>query len=206
MKKSYRMAAFVGGFTLVLCFIGGNSWIFSVCMALVGGIAGFLLPLWQTSRRKRKENRMITLDMAEYLTAVSLLLSAGISLWDAMRRGLLGRDLKRPLYREISGAFEQYAQGRVSDPVSAFQRMSEALCVPAISTFVCALVQNYKKGNHELAALFMELAVRSRSQRRDLATKMADEATTLLLLPGAMALIAMILVLLAPALLQLIQI
>ena len=148
---------------------------------------------------------MITMDMAEYLTCVSLLLTAGVSLWDALKRSLSEKDVRRPLYRELSGAFEQYEQGYVGDPVSAFQRMSERLCIPAISTFVCALVQNYKKGNQELAALFMELAVRSRTQRRDLATKLADEATTLLLIPGAMALISMILVLLAPALIQLIQ-
>ena len=205
MKKSYGMALGTGGFVLLLCLCAGNSLLFCVGMALAGSVAGFLLPLWQASRKKQRESRMITMDMAEYLTCVSLLLTAGVSLWDALRRSLSGKDVRRPLYRELSGAFEQYEQGYSGDPVSAFQRMSEKLCIPAVSTFVCALVQNYKKGNQELATLFMELAVRSRTQRRDLATKLADEATTLLLLPGAMALIAMILVLLAPALIQLIQ-
>lgn len=206
MGKSYKSTIVVGGALLLLSILGGNSVPFCVGLTLAGCILGFLLPLWQQAKKKRKESRMITMDMAEYLTAVSLLLSAGISLWDALKRGLLGKDLRRPLYREMTSVFEQYEQGRVSDPVSAFQRMSDRLCIPAISTFVCALVQNYKKGNNELADLFMELAVGSRTQRRDLATKLADEATTLLLLPGAMALIAMILVLLAPAVLQLIQI
>lgn len=206
MRKSYKSAILAGGALLLLSILGRNSVFFCVGMTLAGSVLGFLFPLWQQGRKKRKESRMMTMDMAEYLTAVSLLLSAGISLWDALKRGLLGKDVRRPLYRELAHVFEQYEQGRVSDPVSAFQRMSERLCIPVISTFVCALVQNYKKGNNELAGLFMELAVRSRTQRRDLATKLADEATTLLLLPGAMALIAMILVLLAPAVLQLIQI
>ncbi len=206
MRKSYGTAMAAGGCMLILCLIGRNSIGFCVGMTIVGGTAGFLFPLWQASRKKRKESRLITMDMAEYLTAVSLLLTAGIPLWDALRRGLSGQDLRRPLYREIAGAFEQYEQGHISDPVGAFQRMSERIRIPVVSTFVCALVQNYKKGNNELAGLFMELAVRSRIQRRDLATKLADEATTLLLIPGAMALIAMILVLLAPAMIQLIQI
>ena len=206
MRKSYGTAALVGGCMLTICLLGGNSVAFCIGMTIVGGVAGFVFPLWQASKVKRKESRMITMDMAEYLTAVSLLLTAGIPLWEALHRGLVGRDPKRPLYRELGRAFEQYEQDRLSDPVGVFQGMSERLQIPAVSTFVCALVQNYKKGNNELAVLFMDLAVQSRTQRRDLAGKLADEATTLLLLPGAMALIAMVLVLLAPAMIQLIQI
>ena len=206
MKKSYGMALGVGAFMLVLCLFAGNTLGFCVVMALIGSIAGFFFPLWQASRKKQRESRMIAMDMTEYLTSVSLLLTAGVSLWDALKRSLSGKDVRRPLYRELSGVFEQYEQRYTGDPVSAFQRMSEKLCIPAVSTFVCALVQNYRKGNQELAALFMELAGRSRTQRRDIATKLADEATTLLLIPGALALLAMVLVLLAPALIQLIQI
>ncbi len=203
-RKQIRGATIGAGTLLLLSFLGGNRWYLCLILAVVGGVGGFVLPLWFTYRNRRKEIRMITMDMADYLTSVSLLMTAGLTLWDAMRRSLWGCDLKRPLYREISGAFEAYEQGNTVDQLAAFQTMSEACQIPIMSTFVCALVQNYKKGNGELAALFMELSGTCRRERQALAGKLADEATTLLLIPSTIALIVMVVVLAAPAMLQLI--
>ena len=194
----------LGLFGLSLC--GGNSLRFAVLLALVGGILGALLPRILVERKRKKVIRMITMDMADYLTSVSLLMTAGLTLWEALRRSLEGNDRKRPLFREIHAAFESYDNGNTVDPVEAFEQMAAKLSIPAISTFVCALVQNHKKGNDEIAALFMDLSVQCRNERRMLAVKLSDEATTLLLLPATISLIVMMIVLIAPAILQLVEI
>ncbi len=191
---------------LGLSFIAGNHWTFGILMGLLGCVCGFLLPLLLERRRKKQMTRMITMDMADYLTSVSLLMTAGLTIWEALRRALEGGDCKRPLFREISTAFDAYDHGNTLDQAEAFELMSARLSIPTMSTFVCALVQNYKKGSDEVATLFMELAGRCRDERRALASKMADEATTLLLLPAVIALIVMVIILVTPAILQLMEI
>ncbi len=198
------VAGAVGLFSVAL--FAGNSLRFSVLLALAGGIIAVIIPRMMAGRRRKKLIRMITMDMADYLTSVSLLLTAGLTLWEALRRSLEGNDLKRPLFREISEAFDAYAGGNTLDQVEAFEMMAAKLSVPAISTFVCALVQNHKKGSDEIAALLMDLSVQCRNERRMLAVKLSDEATTLLLIPATISLIVMMLVLIAPAILQLVQI
>lgn len=193
-------------FLFVLSYAAGNRWLFCVFMGLLGCICGCLLPIVLERRRKKQMTRMITMDMAAYLTSVSLLMTAGLTLWGALRRALEGIDCKRPLFREISAAFDAYDHGNTLDQVEAFETMSARLSIPAMSTFVCALVQNYKKGSDEVATLFMELAGRCRDERRTLAGKMADEATTLLLLPAVIALVVMVMILVTPAILQLMEI
>ena len=196
-----------GAFTLLsLSLIAGHSLKFTVLAACGGGTVGFFLPRMMVARKRKRIIRMITMDLADYLTSVSLLLTAGLTLWEALRRSLAGNDLSRPLFGEISDAFDAYDRGNTLDQVEAFEKMAARLSVPAISTFVCALVQNHKKGNDEVAALLMDLSVQCRNERRMLAVKLSDEATTLLLIPATISLIVMMLVLIAPAILQLIQV
>lgn len=204
-QRQYQGACLGAVLLFALSVFGGNSWIFCLLMATGGGLSGFFLPFLWALRVRKKETRMITMDMADYLTSVSLLMTAGLTLWDALRRGLWGCNLRRPLFREISVAFDAYDQGNTLDQVEAFEEMAMRCRIPVVSTFVCALVQNYKKGSGEIAPLFMELAGTCRNERRTLASKLADEATTLLLIPSTLALIVMVLVLTAPAILQLIQ-
>ncbi len=205
--KRRKLYACVGAFSLFgLTLFAGNSWKFAIFLALVGCCVGLLIPRVIEGRRRKKMIQMVTMDMADYLTSVSLLLTAGLTLWDALRRSLEGNNLKRPLFQEISNAFEAYDHGNTMDQVEAFELMATKLGIPAVSTFVCALVQNHKKGSDEVAALLMDLSVQCRTERRMLAVKLSDEATTLLLIPATISLIVMILVLIAPAILQLIQV
>ncbi len=200
----YAILGAMGLFCLSLW--GDNSLKFAGVMGLLGGGIGLWLPRITAGRQRQRMARMITMDMADYLTSVSLLITAGLPLWESLRRSLEGRDLKRPLFREISAAFESYDGGNTIDPVEAFEQMAAKLSIPAISTFVCALVQNHKKGSDEISALFMDLSVQCRNERRMLAVKLSDEATTLLLIPATISLIVMVIVLIAPAILQLVQV
>ena len=206
-KHSSWLYGGMGALSLLgLSLVAGNSFRFAVLAACMGGCVGFFLPRMIVARKRKRVLRMITMDLADYLTSVSLLLAAGLTLWEALRRSLAGNDLKRPLFGEIAGAFDAYDRGNTLDQVEAFEKMAVRLSAPAISTFVCALVQNHKKGSDEVAALLMDLSVQCRNERRMLAVKLSDEATTLLLIPATISLIVMMLVLIAPAILQLLQV
>ena len=152
------------------------------------------------------EMDMYEIDMADYLTGVALLLYAGLNLWDSMRRALQGSDIRRPLYRDLGLMFDGIDNGKYDSPVDAVEQLATERGSPAMSMLAGAVVQNYKKGAGEIAALFQELSVTARSNRKYLCMKLADEATTLLLLPSAIVLIALIALLLTPAMLTLFSI
>lgn len=203
----YILSGLLGAVILALLgAAGGNNVRECVIFGLFGAFASPMAYFLVLRNKAQKDRRMIDMDMADYLTSTALLLSSGLNLWDAMQRGMSGCDLKRPLYREIRRAFGLCESGMVRDRVTAFEMVGASLNVPSVSTLVCAIAQNYKKGSGELAELFMNIASDCRRERRDIAGKMADEASTLLLIPSVLVLIAMILMLAGPAVLELMKI
>ncbi|MBO5077215.1 MAG: type II secretion system F family protein [Clostridia bacterium] len=200
--------------TVLLCCTGavaaalsaGNDISFSAICGLICGVLGYLLYRLAQKRKFKKEADMFEIDMADYLTGVALLLSAGLNLWDSMRRALQGGDVRRPLYRDLTRMFDGIDNGKYESPVSAIEQLATERGSPAISMLAGVVVQNYKKGAGEIAELFRELSVTARNNRKYLCMKLADEATTLLLIPSAIILIALIALLLTPAMLTLLSI
>ena len=60
-----------------------------------------------------------------------------------------------------------------------------------------------RKGSGEISNLFTTQAQLYRNERRRIAGKLADEAATLLLIPSTLVLLALIVMLLAPAIMEL---
>lgn len=200
-RLAFAAAGLMAG--AILSSLGGNGTLFTAAVSLTGAAAGFFIEPALKRRKKKKELKMYEMDMADYLIGVSLLLSSGLTLWDSLRRGLSGADPKRPLFRDLIKLFEGVDAGRYRSPVEAFERFASECGSPQVSTLTQVIVQNYKKGSGEIAALFGELSVSARNNRKYICMKLADEATTLLLIPSAMVLIALIALLLTPAVLTL---
>ena len=196
-------AGLCGAFTAAL---SGNTLLFSALCGLGCAALGFIMYYLAQKRRHKKEADMYEIDMADYLTGVALLLSSGLNLWDSMRRAVNGGDLKRPLYRDLSLMFDGIDNGKYDSPVNAIEQLANEHGSPAISMLAGVVVQNYKKGAGEIAELFMDLSVTARNNRKYLCMKLADEASTLLLIPSGIVLVALIALLLTPAVLTLLSI
>ncbi len=184
-------------------FFSGNGIAFSIICAAAGFFAGIAAYPLAEKRKKKKESKMFDIDMADYMINVSLLLDAGLTVWDAMRRACGGNDISRPLYRELNKALESLDSGKTDDPVSALEKMAAECEVPSVSILCGMVIQNHRKGSVELARMFRELSVSARNNRKLICMKLADEATTLLLIPSVLALIALLVILIAPAVMML---
>ena len=204
-KRTIYMICFAAA-GYALSYAAGNTRLFSAVCGIALGAAGFFAPVFIERRRKKKELRMYEIDMADYLIGVTLLLSSGLTLWDSLNRGLTGADLKKPLYRDIALLFDGIENGKYESPVEAFETFASVRGSPSVSTLTAVIVQNYKKGSGEIAELFYELSMSARSNRKYLCMKLADEASTLLLIPSALVLIALVALLLTPALITLMSI
>ena len=197
------IAGFCSG--LALSLAAGNSFVFSVCCAMAFAAVFRYIPVFAEKRKKKRELKMYEIDMADYLIGVSLLMSSGMTVWESLRRALAGADLSKPLYRDIDMLFEGIDAGKYGDPVEAFEELASECGSPAVSTLTAAIVQNYKKGSGEIAALLRDLSLTARNNRKYICMKLADEATTLLLIPSTLILIALIVLLVAPAVMTLME-
>ncbi|MBO4326539.1 MAG: hypothetical protein J5950_04645 [Clostridia bacterium] len=204
MKRKRLLYAVFGALIgAAISSLAGNSTAFTAVCALAAGTAGLFLPPALIRRKHKKDLKLYEIDMADYLIGVSLLLSSGLTLWDSLRRGLYGMNLKKPLYRDLSKLFDGIDMGKYESPVEAFEEFAAWCGSPAVSTLTAVIVQNYKKGSGEVAALLSELSVTARNNRKYICMKLADEATTLLIIPSAMILIALVALLLTPAIVTL---
>ena len=79
------------------------------------------------------------------------------------------------------------------------EELAEVRKSPVLSNFCITVIQNMRKGSGELGEIFTAQAQMYRNERRRIAGKMADEAATLLIIPSALVLVALIVLLLAPA-------
>lgn len=86
--------------------------------------------------------------------------------------------------------------------MTAFEDAAARRNSVSFRNFCAMLIQNVRKGSGELSALFAAQAQIYRNERRRIAGKLGDEAVTLLLIPSAIVLAALILLLLAPAIME----
>jgi pilus assembly protein TadC len=159
-------------------------------------------------KRAKDRRRQMRLELAEILERMAVLLDAGVTLWNAAVIVSDGNG------NGSSGAFEEELRcavrrfqgdsGYYYDPEAAFEEMAVKCSDSTVSTFVSLIVQNSRKGTDELAELLRIQAVNARSERRMLAKQLAEEASTLMLLPSVLVLIAIMALAVAPAIIKLI--
>ena len=102
------------------------------------------------------------------------------------------RDGLKPVHRRIM--YDMYEGGLLYE--ADFRKSA------VLSNFCITIVQNMRKGSAEISDLFTMQAQLYRNERRRIAGKLADEAATLLLIPSTLVLVALIIMLLAPALME----
>lgn len=146
------------------------------------------------------------LELAEILERMAVLLDAGVTLWNATVIVSDGSGATGAFEEELRCAVRRFQgdSGYYYDPEAAFEEMAVKCSDSTVSTFVSLIVQNSRKGTDELAELLRIQAVNARSERRMLAKQLAEEASTLMLLPSVLVLIAIMALAVAPAIIKLI--
>ena len=156
---------------------------------------------WEITEKAKRKKRRLRLMLAEVLERIAVLTDAGVPLWTAIVSvgenmeddGALGSELRHTInsFRGENGYF--YA------PERAFEDMAERCRDSSVSAFVSLILQNSRKGEDELAVILRVQAANHRNERKNIAKQMADEATTLMLVPQVMILAAILVFVGAPA-------
>jgi Flp pilus assembly protein TadB len=174
--------------------------VFSVGLILVIG----LLLFKELEDKHRQRNREIKLDFPEFLSKLSLLLGAGLNIPRAWQRIAQSSRPDRILDKAINQTAIDIANGMpLPDAMEGF---SSRLNMPEVSKFCSIIIQNLRRGDEELLIALRGLAQESWEGRKAVANKLAQEASTKLLLPMVLMLFAIMAVVMLPAGLSLLQI
>lgn len=196
-KTIYFLAGLAAASFLALATLDALVLLFG--LALAAGL--FVLPDYEVSRRVQKRRAELAAEFPDFLHKITLLLGAGMTVpraWEkiaqeAGKDSVLSRELKKSLLEIQAGA--SLAQ--------AYEGFARRCRLPEINKFITLILQNMKKGNAELVSILRVQAAECWDARKMAARRLGEEASTKLLLPLLLMLIAVMLIVAAPAVLAL---
>ena len=159
-------------------------------------------------KKRRKRKRRLLLSYPEFVSKLSLLLGAGMTISGALqkmnrlyqdRRARSGR--KEEVYEELFRMICEIDNG--AGELRAYQTFAESCDLQPYRKLVSLLVSGQRIGNRRLAAQLNEEADRVFLERKNAARRLGEEAGTKLLLPMMLMLVIVMGVVMIPAFLSL---
>ncbi len=186
---------------LPLTYVYGKSLLISSIIFVVLTVSFILLPNSLVESKMKELRRSFSLNMPDYLERVAILLDSGQNLWASIEKAAMVNEDEFSLEGEISRTMREIheCRGSEKDPCDAFSDMAKRLASSHVSSFVSLIVQNSRKGQSELVEIIRMQAAIYRNDRKNVAKKLGEEATTLMLIPTTIVFIGVLILLLAPA-------
>lgn len=200
-KKSTLLYILLSSISLPLALVSGNEIGLSIFIYIGVLVSSFIIPDILVANKLKKLQRTYNLEIPDFLDRIALMLDAGLNLWTAFERAVEIKLENGPLYNELRYVLKEINKGVNS--LQALENMSSRCNTLAISSFVSIIIQNSKKGAGELTSILRMQSSICRNERKNIARKMGEEATTLMLLPSSLVFFAILIMLVAPAIIQL---
>lgn len=127
----------------------------------------------------------------------SMLVSAGLTLRQALLKIAQGADAQKPLYQEIIRGVHELEAG-ISEG-NVYENIGRRCNTPQMRKFGTLLASNLRKGQEGLSALLREEASIAMAQRREIIRKKGETAGTKLLFPMLLLLLIVFVVIMVPA-------
>lgn len=185
----FKLVLSVGAFLLIAALLS------SPVIAVVAGIAGYLLPDRMVTEQKRAREQRIIRGLPGSVDMLTLAVEAGLDFIAALQR-VVDKGSQGPLRDEIATIVSDIRLGESRG--GALRRFAERVNVPEVVSFVAVLVQADRLGA-SIGAVLRTQADRMRTERFQRAEKAGAAASQKLLLPlAAFIFPAVILVLIGP--------
>lgn len=171
-----------------------------LCMVLL-----YLSKDRELNQKTREREEQMCRDYVRIVGRLTLLLGAGStvrSAWEMIAadyeaRKSRGLENYRYAYEEMAFTCREMQNGVAE--AKAYENFGIRCNIPAYLKLSALLEQNLKKGNKGLACLLRTEAEEAKAQRRELARRRGEEASTRLLLPMILLLAVVMLFILVPA-------
>jgi len=174
---------------------------------LITAIAlSFYLPDRELKDKVKKRRIQMLIDFPEFLNKLALLVNAGMTISGAIEKITtdardLGISIKRTLYGELEKTANEIKLGK--SEIKAYEDFAKRCRLPEITRFTSILIQNLKRGNSELVSILRLQSVECWHARKNAARILGEEAETKLLFPMMLMLLAILIIVIAPSVMQL---
>jgi len=174
---------------------------------LITAIAlSFYLPDKELEDKVKKRRRQMLIDFPELLNKLVLLINAGMTISGAIEKitsdaRTLGISANRILYGELEKTAKEIKLGK--SEIKAYEDFAKRCRLPEITRFTSILIQNLKRGNSELVSILKLQSSECWQMRKNTARILGEEAETKLLFPMMLMLFAILIIVIAPSVMQL---
>lgn len=188
---------------LLTCFFGifiGPDLVF-ICFSV--GFLGLIFYITDNEVEKKVQERRISIkiDFPEVLNKLTLLINAGMTISRAWEKVVVDSKKKSPLYYEISIVMRDIKSGKPER--EAYEEFAKRCRMPEVTKFVALLLQNIRRGGQELVSLMRVLSAECWEERKSIARRLGEEASTKMILPMTIMFLAVLLIVVTPAILAL---
>lgn len=149
-------------------------------------------------------NEQLKLDYPEIVSALALLIGAGMTVPNAWQRVVQDYRVKKQETGKKRFAYEEmlltvYEMESGITQTKAYERFGRRCCVQSYNRLATMLSQNVRKGALNLAVLLREEAAYAFEERKHTARRLGEKAGTKLLIPMMMLLSMIMVVIMVPA-------
>ncbi len=177
-------------------------YIILILIIIVGGVVFAYLDLFtKTEKRIQLKKEHILYEFPEFLNKLLLLVNAGNNVKDAWLKISSEANKNNYFYELVKETAYDMREAGTSE-VEAYEKFKEKCGVKEVSKFINTVKQNLRKGSSELADRLEELAKDCWSTRVNITKERGKQASTKLLLPMFIMLIAIMIIVGMPAVIQ----
>lgn len=184
-----------------------NFFIVLLLMIPISGVAVYIGMNQEIHKKYENRNNELVMDYSKFVCQIQLLIGSGLSVRESLIK--IGNDYvkqkdmmaeKRYLYEELLLAIRKMNNG--ASEIEALEFFSKRCNLMCYKKVVSIISQNIKRGTEGLNSSLQEEVDRAFEERKQLAKKMGEEASTKLLLPMMLIMGMILIIIICPAFLS----
>jgi len=153
----------------------------------------------ELNEKIKKRRLTIQMDFPDFLNKLVLLIDAGMTVSRAWEKAVEDNKKDSVLYNELETVLTEIKSGKSEQ--QAYEDFSKRCRTPEVTRLMSVLIQNLRKGNSDLVSVLRTLSNECWLMRKNAARKLGEEASTKMIFPMMLMLIAILIIVATPAML-----
>jgi len=184
----------------LLCILGKVNYK-GLFIIIAAGVGFFFLADKTLNDKYNSRKFEMEKDFPDFLSKLILLMNAGLNVRQAMMRIISKSDSDSCLYRELRTAVTDMEAGLSES--EAYTGFAERCKIKQITNFVSILQQNLKLGGAQMVFELRRMNTECWEMRKNIAKQLGETASSKLMIPLSIMLLAVILICVAPVIIEL---
>ncbi len=186
--------------TSIFCLLGRVEGL-SLTVIPIAGVGFFLLADKTLDDRYKERKLKLEKDFPDFMSKLVLLVNAGLNIRQAIDRIVNEARKDSPLYQELQCVITDIQAGITEN--EAYADFAERCKIKQITNFVSILRQNIKLGGNQMVFELRRMGTECWEMRKNIAKQLGETASSKLMIPLAIMFIAVVLICVAPVILEL---